>query len=155
SSTRSTFTPGQYFNAVWSRDDKQYLFARYKSGSTQILRKLSDSSSEERLILEAPYFVSPNDWSPDGQFMIFQRRDPETGMDLMVLRLADKAKPSPFVQTPFNEGQAQFSPDGKWVAFRSDKSGRGEIYVRPFENPEGNEWQVSTSGGNSPTWRND
>src|SRR5262249_34700771 len=155
SSTRSTFNPSQYFNPTWSWDDMHYLFGRFKSGYSQILKKSSDSSSEEQLILEAPYYIAPDDWSPDGQSMIFDERNPKSGMDLMMVRLAENARPSPSVQTPYVEQDGRFSPDGKWVAFTSDKSGRNEIYVRPFNNTEGNEWQVSTSGGNSATWRND
>jgi dipeptidyl aminopeptidase/acylaminoacyl peptidase len=74
--------------------------------------------------------------------------------DLWVLPLAGDAKPYPFLQSPFNEGDARFSPDGRWVAFASDESGQSEVYVARFENPR-EKWRVSTSGGRSPRWRRD
>jgi Tol biopolymer transport system component len=63
-------------------------------------------------------------------------------------------KPFPFLNSPFNEDQGAFSPDGKWVAYGSNETGRFEVYVRPFPGP-GREWQISTNGGNSPRWRAD
>jgi len=63
-------------------------------------------------------------------------------------------KPYPFLSTPFNESEGVFSPDGKWVAYQSNESGRNEIYVRPFPGP-GGQWQISTGGGTSPRWRPD
>jgi hypothetical protein len=67
-----------------------------------------------------------------------------------VLRLSDR-KPQPFLGTPFNEGGAQFSPDGRWLAYVSDESGRPEIYVQPYPGP-GGKWQVSPEGGTEPAW---
>lgn len=72
----------------------------------------------------------------------------------MVAPLTGDRKPFPFLSTPFSEMQGVFSPDGKWVAYQSDESGRFEIYVRPFPGP-GGQWQVSTGGGISPRWRAD
>jgi eukaryotic-like serine/threonine-protein kinase len=78
-----------------------------------------------------------------------------TNFDLMILPLSGNRKPYPFLQTPFNEMHGKFSPDGKWVVFGSDKSGRFEVYVRSFEHPDQSEFQVSTSGGQLGEWRND
>jgi len=71
-----------------------------------------------------------------------------------VLPLTGERKPFPFLSRPLNENQGVFSPDGKWVAYQSNESGRNEIYVRPFPGP-GGQWQVSTGGGASPRWRAD
>jgi len=71
----------------------------------------------------------------------------------MVLNVAD-GKPSRFLNSPFNEDQGAFSPDGRWVAYGSNETGRFEVYVRPFPGP-GRPWQISTNGGNSPRWRAD
>lgn len=84
--------------------------------------------------------------------------NPKTGYDLWILPLAAGAKPFPLLQTPFNEQNAQFSPDGRWVAYASNESGHFEVYVIPFH-PEGGapgaKRQVSTAGGNYPHWRGD
>ena len=90
--------------------------------------------------------------------MYYSWGDPKTGNDVWVLPLAAEAKPSPLLHTPSNEGRTQFSPDGRWVAYSSDESGRMEIYVIPFHpkgGAPGGKRQVSTAGGNSALWRRD
>ena len=89
-------------------------------------------------------------WSPDGQLLAFQAVGISTGRDIWVLRLSDR-KAQPFLRTSFNESAAQFSPDGRWLAYVSDESGRSEIYVQPYPGP-GGKWQVSTEGGIEPMW---
>ena len=65
--------------------------------------------------------------------------------------LEGERKPSPFLQTPFSEAEPKFSPDGRWLAYVSDESGRREVYVQPFPGP-GGKWQISTEGGTEPVW---
>ena len=89
-------------------------------------------------------------WSPDGQLLAFVEINPTTGYDIWVLRLGDR-KAQPFLRTPFNEGAPRFSPDGRWLAYVSDESGRYEIYVQPYPGP-GGKWQISTEGGTEPLW---
>src|SRR5262249_14019423 len=94
------------------------------------------------------------DWSLDGRFLAFQLSEPDTGMDLWILPLFGDRKPFPFLKTRFNESQAQFSPDGHWMAYASDETGNSEVYVQTFP-PRGAKWQISTSGGRFPKWRRD
>jgi Tol biopolymer transport system component len=96
------------------------------------------------------YAPAPNSWSSDGQFLAFNELNPNTGFDLGVLRLSDR-KAEPFLRTPFNESAPRFSPDGRWLAYASDESGRYEIYVQPYPGP-GGKWQISTEGGTEPMW---
>lgn len=93
-------------------------------------------------------------WSPDGRFLLYEIDDPKTTWDLWVLPMSDGGKPRPFLQAEFRQEYARFSPDGRWVAYRSNESGRFEIYVAPFPGP-GGKWQVSTDGGDFPLWRRD
>jgi Tol biopolymer transport system component len=92
-------------------------------------------------------------WSPDGRSILYGQSNATGAVDLWVLRVDDRQS-SPFTQTPFNEYPAVFSPDGRWVAYASDESGRNEVYVAPFPGP-GGKWQVSAAGGHWPRWRRD
>ena len=76
--------------------------------------------------------------------------NPTTGYDIWVLRLADR-KAQPFLRTPFNESVPRFSPDGRWLSYISNESGRYEVYVQPYPGP-GGKWQISTEGGTEPVW---
>ncbi len=93
----------------------------------------------------------PGSWSPDGQVLAFSELSPTNGWDVWVLKLESDRKPRPFLQTPSNESIPMFSPDGRWLAYESDESGREEIYVRPFPGP-GSKWQISADGGTEPVW---
>jgi Tol biopolymer transport system component len=96
------------------------------------------------------YPQAPSSWSPDGQLLAFIEVNPTTGVDIWVLRLSDR-KAQPFLRTPFNETTPRFSPDGHWLAYISDESGRFEVYVQPYPGP-GGKWQISTEGGTEPIW---
>jgi len=92
-------------------------------------------------------------WSPDGKRIVFWTRDAKTGSDLWVLTPDDK-KATPLIATPFQETHGQISPDGKWIAYTSDSSGRPEVYVQPFPAGSGR-YQISFHGGDWPRWRGD
>jgi Tol biopolymer transport system component len=112
----------------------------------------------------------PYSWSPDGKWLAFEDQSPTTGGDIWMLPLddgpgppgpasrgvgAEARKPQPLIRTPFHEYGGVFSPDGRWLAYSSDESGRFEVYVQPFPGP-GSKWQISTEGGggdeNPPRW---
>jgi len=93
-------------------------------------------------------------WSPDGQFLLYGTQDPNNQSDLWALPMTGERKPFPVVQTRFDDVQGQFSPDGRWLAYASNQSGRYEIYIRTFPDP-GGQWQVSSEGGIYPRWRAD
>src|SRR3972149_6177392 len=81
------------------------------------------------------------------------RSGPRGGVWVLPLEGEDR-EPKPFLNTPFLEIRARFSPDGRWVAYESEESGRGEIYVGSFSGT-GGKWQISTSGGTEPQWSRD
>ena len=146
---------------VWSFDGTSLTYAASRAGAAGLYRKLSSGAGQEELLLNEPG-GEPTDLSRDGRFLIYQRSDRQTQYDLWVLPLFGDPgpagvvarKPRPFLQTVFNEGQGQFSPDGRWVAYSSDETGRLEIYVQPFPGP-GPKVQISTAGGIMPKWRGD
>ncbi|HEV8133461.1 MAG TPA: hypothetical protein VGP85_02240, partial [Pyrinomonadaceae bacterium] len=92
----------------------------------------------------------PFDWSPDGRFILYEK-DPT---ELWVLPVSGDAKPYALIQTKTYDANARFSPDGRWVAFVSDETGRKEVYVTRFDHP-GEKWPISTDVGNNPRWRRD
>src|SRR5262249_47859536 len=97
-------------------------------------------------------------FSPDGRRLAYYESSPETTTDIWTLPLdlsdpehPKPGKPEPFLRTPAAEMRAAFSPDGHWIAYQSDASGRNEVYVRPFPGP-GGRWRVSAAGGGNPIW---
>jgi hypothetical protein len=108
------------------------------------------AGSEELLLSTSPPKF-PKDWSSDGRFVLYDSFDPKRGVDIWALPLEGYRKMFEVVQTNFNERLAQFSSDGKWIAYQSDKTGRFEIYVQPFPGPGGTS-PVSTNGGEQARW---
>jgi len=154
--TRFTSDPGLESGPVWSPDGSEIAFTSHGMAPAVIRRKrLADSGGGEVLV-PAKGFPIPTDWSPDGRFLAYTDLDPKTRRDVWMLPLSGDRKPAPFRRTEFDEVYASFSPDGRWVAFWSDESGRGEYYVSAF--PEhGLKWQVSTAGASMAPlrWRGD
>jgi dipeptidyl aminopeptidase/acylaminoacyl peptidase len=89
--------------------------------------------------------------SPDGKLLAFAEFSPVTRLDIWLLSLGPERKTRPLIQTPFRDYQPSFSPDGRWLAYVSDESGRDEVYVQPFP-ALGAKWSLSTDGGDSPVW---
>ncbi len=114
-------------------------------------RAPTSGEADEQPLLITPQTKDPLDWSRDGRFLLYSVQDPKTQSDLWALPMTGERKPFPVVQTSFDEVGGQFSPDGRWLAYASNESGRYEIYVRPFPEP-GGKWQVSTAGGTQPRW---
>jgi Tol biopolymer transport system component len=119
------------------------------------IKDASGTREAEPLLVDADEkYVS--DWSPDGRYLLFTSRGSSntTGWDISAVPVDGDRKPFSVVKTQFNELWATFSPDGKYIAYQSNESGRAEIYVHEF--PEArNKWQVSTEGGTEPHWRGD
>jgi Tol biopolymer transport system component len=148
--TRFTFGGGANQNSSWTPDGKRIAFQSSRDGEPNIFWQMADGSGGLEKLISSEHTDAPHSWSPDGQLLAFIEVSPTTGIDIMVLRLSDH-KVQPFLQTPFNEGAPRFSPDGRWLAYISDESGRIEIYVQPYPGP-GGKWQISTDGGTEPVW---
>ena len=160
SGTRFTFG-GIIGRAVWSPDGNRIVFTSRGGSAADLYEKPVNGSRDEEVLLKSAEDKVPTSWSRNG-FLLYTVSDSKRKGDIWVLPLAGDKKPIPFLQTTFNEKEAQFSPDGNWVAYVSDKSGRDEVYVRAFTHPTssgvpiaGAEWPVSTAGGLQPKWRND
>jgi serine/threonine-protein kinase len=150
--TRFTFEGNRNLNSLWTPDGKRIAFLSNKEGpgKSAIYWQWADGSGGLERLTSSEYTQVPMSWSPDGQLLAFMENNPTTGYDIWVLRLGDH-KAQPFLRTPFNESVPRFSPDGRWLAYISNESGRYEIYVQPYPGP-GGKWQISTEGGTEPTW---
>jgi hypothetical protein len=137
---------------LWSPDGKRVAFATTRPTGPAILMKPADGSgAEETLVLGESLILVPTSWSSDGKFLAYWTVGSATGRDIWITPIAGERKPQPFLQTKFNEMQARFSPDSRWIAYQSEESGRYEVYVQPFPGP-GGKWQISTNGGTMPVW---
>jgi Tol biopolymer transport system component len=149
--TRLTFEGNANNGAVWTPDGKRITFSTNpKGGPLNIYWLLADGSGGLERLTTSQYLNAPMSWSPDGKLLAFFEVNPTTQRDIWVLRMSDR-KLLPFLQTPFNEAVPRFSPDGRWLAYISDESGRYEIYVQSYPGP-GGKWQISTEGGTEPAW---
>ncbi len=151
---RVTFHPGADGGAIWSSSGREVTFNSTREGYYDIYTQSLEGTGEPRLLMATPLAQRPYDWSPDGKHLLYTVQDTENGPDLW--RLERKQDGSGFdsmlfLQTPFTETQPRFSPDGRFVVYQSDKSGRNEIYVRTFPDGE-NDWPVSANGGVWPRW---
>ncbi len=152
--SRLTFHVGDG-TAIWSPDGSRIVFASTQKGPYPDLYSIPyNRADEDELLLEAGEAVWPNDWSRDGKYIVYEENDPKFRSDLWVLPMQGDRKPVVFLDSEFNESQAQISPDAKWIAYSSDESGKPEIYVQTFPS-KGGKWQISTGGGSMPSWRGD
>lgn len=152
--TRISFNPQSDFFPVWSPDSSSIAFGSLTGGQSVInMRKASGVGATESL-LQTPRRTFLLDWSDTAGAILFSEVAPKTRLDISVLPLRGDRKPIPVLQSEFNEQSGVFSPDGKFLAYVSDESGRAEVYVQTYP-LSGAKWQVSVNGGLSPRWRGD
>jgi eukaryotic-like serine/threonine-protein kinase len=159
--TRFTLGGGKAEYPVWSRNGQRVA---YTLNNNVVYQKLTNGEGDEKELLRVNSAGSAwaTSWSPDGRFLLYVMIDsPKSISDIWVLPL-DGRKGVPFVQTRFIEDQAQFSPDGRWVAYVSDQSGEAEVYLRAFTSDfsggsasSGGALMISAAGGSAPRWRGD
>jgi serine/threonine-protein kinase len=151
--TRSTLEGSINSNPTWTPDGQRIAFFSTKEGPQNLFWQMSDGSGGLERLASSPNTQVPKSFSGDGRLLAFHEISPVTRRDIWVLSMTDR-KPRPFLQTPAIEGAPSFSPDGRWIGYVSDESGRPEIYVQPFPGPGGKS-QVSTEGGTEPVWSSD
>jgi Tol biopolymer transport system component len=140
---------------VWSPDGRRLVFASGPNGGNDLFERPASGLGDAQPLLLSPEPKWPLSWSPDGRFLLYASLNPKTGSDLWALPMSgDTHQPFPVVQTGGDQASGQFSPDGHWVAYVSNESGRTEVYAQTFPGP-GGKWQLSTIGGTQPRWRAD
>jgi Tol biopolymer transport system component len=147
--SRFTFDVTRETRGVWSPDASRIAFGSNRRDFNDIYQKPSSGVGSEDVLLQTDLDQEPTSWSRDGQLLLYQ-----TGGDIWVLPLFGDRKPFPVMQTQFNEVGGRLSGDGRWIAYTSNESGRVEVYAASFPKA-GGKWQVSTSGGRWPRWRDD
>jgi Tol biopolymer transport system component len=151
-SRRLTFDRAPDAFPVWSPDGSRLAFASSRTGIFDLYQRASSGVGNEDLLLKSDELKSSYDWSPDGRWLLYGVR--AGPYELWYLPLTgDDRKPVRYLATQFNESQARFSPDGRFIAYTSDESGKNEVYVQPFPQASGGKWLVSKGGGNQPQWR--
>jgi len=136
----------------WSSDGKRVAYTSIRNGKCGLYWRLADGSgAEEQLVSDSPDCMTAESFSHDGRYLAYEITTPGNGHDIWILPLQGERKPQPFAVERFGEWSPAFSPEGHWLAYGSDESGRAEIYVRPFPGP-GGKWQISTEGGDRAVW---
>jgi len=151
--TRLTFE-GDSHAPVWSGDGRYVLFGMERDAMRSLYRMPIDGSAPPERIWKGEGPQYPGRGPADGALVPFEEENAQNNVDIWVLTLQGEPKAEPFLQTPFRDDSASFSPDGKWIAYTSNESGRDEVYVRPYPGPGGKN-PVSTDGGGGPLWSKD
>jgi serine/threonine protein kinase/Tol biopolymer transport system component len=158
--TRLSFDPAIDDPPMWSPDGQRVVWASDRSGTFDLYVKSANGAGPEKLMVKMGAPAGwPEDWSRDGRFIIYQIPGAKTGQDIWIAPQPAQGeggdhKPFPYLQTSFDERHARFSPDGRWIAYSSNESGRDEIYVQSFPNSVA-KFKISSGGGVEPQWRKD
>jgi Tol biopolymer transport system component len=154
--TRITFGERYDADPVWSPDGRWIAYEGEIDGKDGIFRKRADGTGDAEVLLEPGKltFPAPHSWSPDGKWLAMQTAGEGGRSDLLMLPADAKGEPEPFLKTTYQESGAHFSPDGRFVAYESDETGKLEVFVTTFP-AGGGKWQISAGGGAQPIWSRD
>jgi serine/threonine-protein kinase len=156
--SRLTFDPADDRRPVWTPDGQRIVFSRVIGTTSNLYWQRIDVAGDVQRLTESKNEQLPGSWHPSGKLLAFTENNPETRNDIMILSMeGDQVSgwkprtPTAFLNDPFIEMDPMFSPDGRWLAYASNESGRPEVYVRAFPGAA-SKWQISTDGATSAAW---
>ncbi len=151
--SRLTFEGESNIRPVWAPGGRDLLYASNRNGRFALWQKRADGSGSAELLVEDELDVIDGLWSPDGTWLVYSTLElAQFDQDIYGIRPGVDSVPRPLVVTGFQESGPTISPNGRWLAYRSNESGRNEVYVRPFPDTDDGRWQVSRTGGSEPLW---
>ena len=150
--TRFTSGPGVDTYPLWTHDGRRLIFSSQRTGVANLFWQAADRSGDVERLTNSSNAQSATGISPDGRFLIFTEVAPTTGEDVMQMTLDPTRAVTPLVESGFAERNGTVSPNGRWLAYEANDSGRFEVYVRPFPNVNSAIFPVSTDGGTRPLW---
>ena len=152
---RLTFDPGLDRAPVWTPDGRRVIFSSQRGGLASggnIFWQAADGSGTVERLTESPNAQYATSVSPDGAKVLLRDDSPKTRRDVGMAAPGANRQTQPLLQMPFDEENAEVSPDGRWLAYQSNESGQSQVYVRPFPQVDSGRWQISTTGGSRPAW---
>jgi len=155
--TRLTTDSASEDRPIWSPDGRKIAYASNRTGNFNVFVRTTDGSGQEEPLLSTPDGDYVMDWSRDGEYLVVDFVVVTTSRDIGYVRSSDGSSPkkvTPLIKSEFNEGDSSLSPDGRYLAYSSNESGRFEVYVQKFP-AGGDKVQVSVNGGVEPRWRRD
>jgi serine/threonine-protein kinase len=148
-----TFDSANDLNPIWTPNGRRVLFqSNRESAVPNIWSQAADGSDNPVRLAKSDVTQIPSSISPDGTALVLTQVTAGSGRDVMRMSLDGKQTLTPLLQTPNGESNGEVSPDGHWLAYQSDRSGREEIYVRPYPNTSAGQWEISSGGGIQPAW---
>jgi eukaryotic-like serine/threonine-protein kinase len=155
---RFTSDPGWEAFPTWSADGRRIIFTSNRSGVYDLYEKASSGTGQEELLYPSSEGKGPTSWSPDGKFLIYYSLGQPTHLRLLAVAGPADRKPTPLVDSQFSSITGRFSPNGRWIVYSSNESGKSEVSVRPFDTATGvagSPVVVTSGGGRTPLWRGD
>jgi serine/threonine-protein kinase len=152
SSTRFAFDSEHEFFPTWTPDGTRIAFVSAPDEVWSLFWKPTDGTGQLERLMTSPDLFVPYDFTPDGRRLVFSQASADSGGDIGVIEMDGDGQTEMLIQTAFDDGQPSLSPDGRWIAYTNNESGRPELYVRPFPNVEGGLWPISRGEAVSPRW---
>ncbi|MEP7326918.1 MAG: protein kinase [Gemmatimonadota bacterium] len=155
--SRVSYNAASEFRPRWMPDGRSLMFGsnRAGEGTGGLYRRAANGTGADSLIRRAATGIFEGAWSPDSRWLLFRTGGvvgQTGGRDIVGIRAGVDSAPVPVVATPYDEEAIALSPDGRWLAYESNETGRTEIFLRPFPGTDSGKWQISTDGGSSPLW---